>query len=90
MLLTFGGGVAPGGEVLSSFVVASERGNLIGLVINVLRRRGVRFRRAGDFVIFTAGELNGDETVCGEERSMNFFLCGDLDLDLVTTVGPPW
>jgi len=88
MLLTFGGGVTPGGVVLSSFVVASDRGNLIGLVINVLWR-GVRFRRAGDLVIFTAGELNGDETVCGDERSMNFFLCGDLDLDLVTTVGPP-
>ena len=90
MLLTFGGGATPGGVVLSSLVVASDRGNLIGLVINVLRRRGVRFRRAGDFVIFTAGELNGDEAVCGDERSMNFFLCGDLDLDLVTTVGPPW
>lgn len=88
-LLRFGG-VITVVAVLSSLVVASDSGNLMGLVAIVLWRRGVKFRRAGDFVILTAGELNGDERVCGDDRSINLFLWGDFDRDLVTTVGPLW
>ena len=56
--LRFGGGVT---TVLSSLFVAKDSGNLIGLVEQDLCRSGVRFWRAGDFVIFTRGECTAGE-----------------------------